>query len=85
MIDETFGERVARLCDERGVSRNAMRRACGTNVALLDRTRSVSERTARAIADALGMTLADLDAPVWMLVSSRRAIDCGLLTEEPHR
>jgi uncharacterized protein (UPF0147 family) len=80
--DETFGERVARLCDERGVPKNRIKTAAGTAVANLDRSKSVSLKAAQGIAAALGMSLWEIDAPLLYTTTTRELIDAGLLRED---
>lgn len=78
---ESFGERIARLCTERDVSQYKVSKAIGTQVANIDRSKTVSLRAAHAIASALGMTLWEIDAPILLPTTTRDAIDAGLIQE----
>jgi hypothetical protein len=77
--EETFGERVIRLCNTLGVPKRRIVAATGTSVSHLDRSKSVSLHAARGIADALNITLWDLDAPILYATTTRELIDAGLL------
>lgn len=80
-MSETFRERLTRLCQERGVSSHRVYKASGLRVDKADRSKTISLASARKIADTLGMSVAELDAPVSLVVETGRAVALGLIEE----
>jgi hypothetical protein len=81
MGNETFGDRVTRLCQERGVSAYRVQKESGVKVQTIDRSKTVSLSAARKIARALGLSLADLDAPIILTIGTGQAVRLGLIDE----